>query len=76
MVHVIFQIKFIELKLNYFNWMKWLSATSTDLETTKTNLASTRTELLNSTKSAMADLVTHLNGKNILNEFFYKTRLK
>jgi hypothetical protein len=52
--------------------MKWLSATSTDLETTKTNLASTRTEL-NSTKSAMADLVTHLNGKNILNELFYNT---
>jgi hypothetical protein len=55
--------------------MKWLSATSTDLETTKTNLASTRTEL-GSTKSAVADLVTKLNGKNILNELFYKTRLK
>jgi hypothetical protein len=47
--------------------MKWLSATSTDLESTKTNLASTRTEL-GSTKSAVADLVTKLNGKNICNE--------
>jgi hypothetical protein len=55
--------------------MKWLSATSTDLETTKTNLALTRTEL-GSTKSAVADLVTKLNGKNLFNELFYKTRLK
>jgi hypothetical protein len=51
------------------------SATSNDLEITKTNLASTRTEL-NRTKFAVANLVTKLDGKNILNEFFYKTRLK
>jgi hypothetical protein len=38
------------------------SATSNDLETAKTNLASTRTEL-SSTKSAVADLTTKLNGK-------------
>ncbi len=38
------------------------SATLMDVETAKTNLASTRTEL-NSTKSAVADLATKLNGK-------------
>jgi hypothetical protein len=51
------------------------TGTKKELETAKTNLASTRTEL-GSTKSAVADLVTKLNGKNILNELFYKTRLK
>jgi hypothetical protein len=38
------------------------SATSNDLETATSILASTRTEL-NSTKSAVADLTTKLNGK-------------
>jgi hypothetical protein len=52
------------------------TGTKKELETTKTNLASTRTELNSVTKSAVADLVTKLNGKNIFNEVFYETRLK
>ncbi len=50
------------------------SATSNDLVTAKTNLASTRMEL-NSTKSAVADLVTKLNGK-IFNKNVFPTREK
>jgi hypothetical protein len=46
------------------------SATSNDLETAKTNLASTRTEL-NSTKWAVADLTTQLNGKIKIIQNFY-----
>jgi hypothetical protein len=38
------------------------SATSNELESAITNLASTRTEL-SSTKSAIKDLTTKLNGK-------------
>jgi hypothetical protein len=49
--------------LTCFNMIKRVGlATSNDLETATTNLASTRTEL-NSTKSAVVDLTTQLNGK-------------